>query len=148
MVATCAIGFAALIVLALPDAAGEGIPEVSKAAVVMPEAAREKVGAASAVKRRRAPRCDECGTVESIRVVTAAPDAAEPVIAAAARINPASARSSGKLARSSGDESKLPRRPMEIVVRLQDGTTRTITDVDSANWKRGERVRLIAGVEP
>jgi hypothetical protein len=147
MVATCAIGFAALIVLALPDAAGEGIPEVSKAAVAVPEAAREKVGAASAVKRRRAPRCDECGVVESIRVVTAESGSAEPIIAAASRRKATSANSSARLLRSSGDESKLPRHPLEIVVRLQDGTTRTFTDVDSANWKRGERVRLIAGDE-
>jgi len=39
-----------------------------------------------------------------------------------------------------------PLRSHEITVRMQDGSLFVITDPYPANWKKGERVKIIAGV--
>lgn len=95
---------------------------------------------AMARNRRRTSRCDECGIVESMRVVPALEGATDVFVA---RTAPASGRATQLI----GGVPKAHRK-LEIVIRLQDGSTRTITDVDTAKWKQGERVNVIAGLAP
>ena len=95
-----------------------------------PEAAAPMVAAAVA----RAYRCAECGVIQSMRKVDAAGE------------NTA-AKAPGRMAARSRDELEAPpAQSYEIVIRLQDGSTRVITDAKPASWRRGEPVTIIAGV--
>jgi hypothetical protein len=67
----------------------------------------------------RARRCAECGVIESTREITA-PDAGT---------------------------AATPPRNYEITIRMQDGTMRVIHDAKPAQWRRGEPVTVIAGVD-
>ena len=79
-------------------------------------------------------RCAECGTVVSVRELVA-PESAKG----------AAAGSSGLIvARPRGIDGK-PMRSAEITIRLQDGSTRVITDAHPAKWRQGHRVKVIAG---
>ncbi|MGB5081937.1 MAG: hypothetical protein WBO23_14470 [Burkholderiales bacterium] len=65
-------------------------------------------------------KCAECGLIESIRKIE---EAGESPSAAAAR--------------SGGHE---------ITVRLQDGSSRVMTDANPGRWRLGERVMIIDGL--
>ncbi len=80
----------------------------------------------------RAYRCAECGVIESTREIEA-PDEKTGVGA------------SGRIA-AGGDIGAKPVRDYAITIRLQDGSTRVITDAHPARWRQGERVIIIAGV--
>lgn len=81
------------------------------------------------------PRCAECGVIESVREVAASGDAA-----AAKAPGRSSAGSRG------GFEVNLLR-SYEITIRLQDGSMRVVRDARPANWRHGEPVTVIAGVD-
>jgi len=110
--------------------------------------------AAMARHRRRTPRCDECGVVESIRTVTLT-DGMSAGMTGAVTGSAATrgATAGGRMTQPVGATNAVgatngPRRAVEIVIRLQDGSTQIITDADSARWRQGERVKLIAGSVP
>ncbi len=96
-----------------------------------PEVAAARPRATSAV---RAYRCAECGVIASTRII-AAPDEHAGGYAS----GPAAARRSGTTA--------LAGRNYEITIRLQNGSMRVITDANSARWRRGEPVTIIAGAD-
>jgi len=79
-------------------------------------------------------RCAECGVIASTREIEAAEDRAG--VYASGRM----------LSGHRGELEGKPVRSYEITVRLQDGSMRVITDANSANWRQGERVIIIAGV--
>ncbi len=95
-----------------------------------PEAA---VGRSVATPPARIHRCAECGVIESTREIKASDETsgvnASGQIAAGGEIQPKSARK------------------YEITIRLKDGSMRVITDASPANWRQGERVTFIAGVD-
>jgi len=96
-----------------------------------PEAAAPIVAAAVA----RAYRCAECGVIESTRKIEA-------------RGEQTGAKAPRRMAAGSRDELEAqPPQSYEIVIRLQDGSIRVITDAKPANWRRGEPVTIIAGVD-
>jgi hypothetical protein len=99
---------------------------------VEPEAAGAPVGDASGA---RAARCAECGVIESTRKIQAP---AEPAGADAPGRNAAGERV-GIEGKSVGSYA--------ITIRLQDGSTRTVTDAHPARWRLGERVTLISATE-
>jgi pyruvate/2-oxoglutarate dehydrogenase complex dihydrolipoamide acyltransferase (E2) component len=82
----------------------------------------------------RASRCAECGVIESTREVDASAD--DNGVDASDRVAPG----------NRGEIGRKPVRNHEIIVRLRDGSVRVITDPKPANWRRGERVTIIAGV--
>ena len=82
----------------------------------------------------RAYRCKECGMIESVRKIEI-PDGLIQVHAP------------GRIA--AGYRGEIDGNPgrYAITIRLQDGSTRVITDARSARWRPGERVSLIGGME-
>jgi len=83
----------------------------------------------------RAYRCAECGVIESTRKVEAFDE-----------------RTGGdapfrNAASNLGEREAQPGRIYEITIRLQDGSKRIVKDAHPANWRQGERVTLIAGLE-
>lgn len=96
------------------------------------------------------------GTAAVAVVVAWAPAAAEdpvevfapePVRAARARCAECGVIISKREIEAPGDEASLKSsRRYEITVRLEDGSNRVIDDVSPANWRAGERVTLIEGV--
>lgn len=97
-----------------------------------PEAAAAPARAASGASARR---CAECGVIESTRKIEA-PDE-KTGVNAPDRIASASA----------GETEGKPFGNYAITIRLQDGSTRVITDAHPARWRPGERVKLIGGME-
>jgi hypothetical protein len=96
-----------------------------------PEAAAAPVAAAAGV---RAHRCAECGMIESTREIETPSDKT-------------SINAAGRIATCKRVEiGRKPVRNQEIVVRLQDGSMRVITDAHPAQWRHRERVTIIAGV--
>lgn len=81
------------------------------------------------------PRCAECGVIESVREIAASDEDA--AVKAPGR-GPAGSRG--------GIEAHLPR-SYEITIRLRDGSMRVVRDARPANWRRGEPVTVIAGVD-
>ena len=79
-------------------------------------------------------RCDECGVIESMRVVEA--QAEKSGAAASGRTTP----------RHDATGADQPR-SYEITIRLQDGTMRVIRDAKPAHWRHGEQVTIIAGAD-
>jgi hypothetical protein len=79
-------------------------------------------------------RCAGCGVIESTREIEAPADKH-------------GADASGQLAVCNpGEIRRHAPRQREITVRLQDGSMRVITDAKPAQWKRGEAVTIIAGM--
>ena len=117
------------ILVAFLAISGQGFSAASVAAEA-PEAATPVVAAPVA----RAYRCAECGVIESTRKIDAP---GEKTATKAPR----------RMAAGSRDESEAqPLQNYEIVIRLQDGSMRVITDAKAASWRRGEPVTIIAGV--
>jgi len=81
----------------------------------------------------RAYRCAECGVIESTREIEASDEKT-------------GVNASGPIAAGGATEGK-PVRNYEIIIRLQDGSMRVITDANPASWRHGERVTIIAGVD-
>lgn len=78
-------------------------------------------------------RCEECGIVESTRVIAQKDQgvdhsAAEP------------GKKGGRY-----EMASAPIRVSEVTVRMSDGTSHSFTDVNLAHWRTGERVILIKG---
>lgn len=94
-----------------------------------PEAA---AAPAIAAPRHQTYRCAECGVIESTREIEASGEKT-------------GVNASGPIAAGGQIEWK-PARMYEITIRLQDGSMRVITDAYPARWRRGERVKIIAGV--
>ena len=92
----------------------------------------EPLRASSAV---RTSRCAECGVIASTRII-AAPDESAASYASG----------QGATAKRSGTAA-MPVRNYEITIRLQNGSMRVITDANSARWRRGEPVTVIAGAQ-
>ena len=102
----------------------------------IPAPAEPPVAAAApaiAAPGARAYRCAECGVIESTRKIEA-PDE-KTGVNASDRI-------------TAGNRGAIERKPVrnyEIIIRLQDGSMRVITDPKPATWRHGERVTIIAG---
>ncbi|MBI4290229.1 MAG: hypothetical protein HY661_01960 [Betaproteobacteria bacterium] len=94
-----------------------------------PEAAAAR---ANAARGARAYGCAECGVIESTREVGVSDE--ETGVGAP-----------GRMAEGGGIEGK-PVRNYEITVRMQNGAMRVLTDTDTARWRLGERVMILAGV--
>ncbi len=86
---------------------------------VPPPSAVEAPAQALRTTRAKA-RCAECGVIESTREIET---------------------------RNETTEAGAPGRIYEAVVRLQDGSTHVINDVNPGRWRTGERVKLIAGMQ-
>ena len=99
------------------------------APAVPPKAA---TASAIAAPRARDYWCPDCGVIVSTRQIEA-PDEKRGVGA------------SGRIA-AGGEIEGMRTRNYEITIRLQDGSTRVITDAHPARWRQGERVIIIAGV--
>lgn len=79
--------------------------------------------------------CAECGRIQSVRKIGVDDENA-------------GARVPGPMAAASGGEFEgKPFASYAITIRLQDGSTRVITDAHPARWRPGERVSLIGGLE-
>jgi len=127
-VAAILISGIAIASLAIPAQGSNGVVAPAKAPV------------AAAVPASAAPvghsyRCTDCGVIESTREIEG-PDEQTGVGA------------SGRMAagRRGGIEVK-PFRDYEITVRMQDGSMRMIRDPNSAKWRQGEPVTVIAGAD-
>jgi len=115
------------ILVAFLAISGQGFSAASVAAEA-PEAP------AVAAPVARAYRCAECGVIESTRKIDAPGEKT-------------AAKAPGRMAAGSRDELEAqPPQSYEIVIRLQDGSMRVITDAKPASWRRGEPVTIIAGV--
>ncbi|MBS1219924.1 MAG: hypothetical protein H6R21_3057 [Proteobacteria bacterium] len=77
-------------------------------------------------------RCKECGVIESARKIEIPDELIQ-------------MHAPGRFAAGGGIDGTPGR--YAITIRLQDGTTRAITDAHPANWRVGERVSLIGGME-
>jgi hypothetical protein len=97
-----------------------------------PEAAGAPAGDASGA---RGARCTECGVIESTQKI---PAPGEPTGTGVPGRNAGGSRGAieGKYVGS-----------YAITIRLQDGSTRTVTDAHPARWRLGERVTLISATE-
>jgi hypothetical protein len=90
---------------------------------------------ASTARAGRAYRCAECGVIVSVREINAFGEPAE--IDAPNRI----------AAGAGGGIGATSPRNFEITIRMQDGTVRVIQDAKPAQWRRGEPLTVIAGVD-
>ncbi|MBE0627144.1 MAG: hypothetical protein IH606_20280 [Burkholderiales bacterium] len=115
------IAIAALAILAR-GALGDFVPE----AIAAPPAVAATAGSAYL--------CAECGVIEAMREV-GVPDARAGIDAPG-----------GKAGRRGGAEA-APLRNYEITIRLRNGTMRVIRDASPANWRHGEPVTVIAGMD-
>jgi hypothetical protein len=82
---------------------------------------------------RRKARCKECGRIESIRRT----DEHGKIVP-----HNGSARSAAEKKNRTSEKSTLS----EITVRLEDGSSRVMTDADPGRWRLGERVKVIDGL--
>lgn len=119
LVSGVAIGSLAISAQAFDAAAAPAAP---------PEAA---AAPAVAARGERAYRCAECGVIESMRKIEA----------------PAETSGVDTPARIADGNRGKPLQEYEISVRMQDGSRRVITDANPAQWRLGERVTIIAGVD-
>ncbi|MGP1678593.1 MAG: hypothetical protein ACTS6J_15735 [Burkholderiales bacterium] len=106
----------------------------SKGVIAPAEASETAALPAIEAPAARPYRCDECGVIESTREIKA-PDEKTAV------------KSSGSSAAGKrGEFEAKPLRNYEITIRLRDGSMRVITDPKPAQWRHGEPVTIIAGV--
>ena len=126
-------GFAALMMWMLaPTGAPRDILPVSvESAKPVAAMGAETLPAKETARRKK--RCDECGLIESIRETEGHGEA----IHSAAAGRPAAENRSRAPAKSAG---------REITVRLEDGSSRVIVDMNPGKWRRGERVIVIGGL--
>jgi hypothetical protein len=82
---------------------------------------------AVAVPAARGVRCTECGIVQSTR-----------------KLEPENAMIDVTAGNAVATHQSA-RQVFETIIRMQDGSTRIITDVEPSRWKRGERVVIMAG---
>lgn len=129
------VGIAAILLSGIVIASLAFSGQQSDGVVAPHEAPDAAALAALAAPVSRARRCAECGVIESVREIEAADDNA------AARTPARSA------AGQRGEIEAKPRASHEITIRMQDGSMRVITDAKPANWRRGEPVTIIAGVD-
>jgi hypothetical protein len=127
-------GFAALMIWMLaPTGAPRDILPVSSVESAQPVAAMDAETLPAKETARRKKRCDECGLIESIRETEGHGEA----IHSAAAGGPAAENRSRAPVKSAG---------REITVRLEDGSSRVIVDMNPGKWRRGERVIIIGGL--
>jgi hypothetical protein len=88
---------------------------------------------AGAVPGAGAYRCPECGVIDSVRKIETPDELIE-------------VHAPGRSLANNRGEGK-PVGKYAITIRLQDGSMRVITDAHPANWRPGERVHLIGGME-
>ena len=84
----------------------------------------------------RSKGCAECGVVESKRKMEMSDEWAG---AYAATVRTAAGRQGGM--------TPKPPQNYEFTIRLRDGSMRVITDANPAQWRLGERVTVIAGLQ-
>ena len=87
----------------------------------------------AAGEARAMPRCPECGVIVSMREVERRDEDIDPVAAAGT---------------TTGNGNEIPEkrtRNYRIIVRMADGTDRSIYAVNPARWRTGERLMVIAG---
>lgn len=107
---------------------------VAELAIIAPAIAETAAGAYKSTGAR-ANKCVDCGVVESMREIDS-PDASS------------GAHAQGRTILAMRGETAPDRAPtLEITIRLQDGSLRVLTDPSPANWRRGERVQIMAGAE-
>ena len=80
-------------------------------------------------------RCEECGVIESTRVVE--------IRSASIGADALDGTAAGKRT----ETAKVPARIHQTVVRMRDGSMLVIDDVYPERWRPGERVKLIAGMQ-
>jgi outer membrane lipoprotein SlyB len=111
---------------------------------------------AIAAPEARAYRCAECGIIESLREIVAPGEEAEANVPGrivsgkrgeteAKRSAIETKRSAIEATRSAIEAKRV--RNYEVTIRLQDGSTRVITEAAPARWRQRERVTIIAGVD-
>lgn len=122
------VALACLLVIAVLSITGRGGAEAIAGVATSGE---DEAG--SAAPGSRPGKCLECGVIESMREIT--------VTNAGAGTHVVARAASGNI--GPGNASKV--RNYEITIRLQDGSRRVITDTNSATWRHGDRVKLIAG---
>ena len=122
LVSGIAIASLAISSRGLPNALA---PDESRVAVAAP---------AVAGPGARGYRCKECGVIESARKIEIPHELIQ-------------AHAPGRLAAGNRGEIDGERGRYAITIRLQDGSTRVITDAHPAKWRPGERVSLIGGME-
>lgn len=105
-----------------------------KGVMASAEPTEESAAPAIAAPGARANRCAECGVIESMREIEASDEKAR--VKASSRI----------AASNRGEVDGNSARSYEITIRLQDGSMRVIADAYPARWRKGERVKIIAGV--
>ena len=113
-------------------ASTSGIRNESAAFAEPMQVAMAPAGAAAV---SRTYRCAECGVIQSTRKIEARDEWA----GAYAPARTAAGRRAGI--------GETPAHNYEITIRLQDGSLRVITDAHSAEWRPGEAVTLIAGID-
>jgi outer membrane lipoprotein SlyB len=90
----------------------------------------------AAGEARAMPRCPECGVIVSMREVEGRGEDVDPVAAAGTTTG-------------NGNETPAKKtRNYEIIVRMADGTDRSIYAANPARWRTGERLMVIAGTGP
>ncbi len=90
----------------------------------------------AAGEARAIPRCPECGVIVSMREVERRDEDVDPVAVA------------GTTAGNGNETPAKKTRNYEIIVRMTDGTHRSIYAANPARWRAGERLIVIAGAGP
>jgi len=146
-----AVGTALACVLVLAVLALTGGNGTSAIAAVASAVLPVRDPAGLRVRGSRPYKCLECGVIVSTREITPnAPGAANAVPARASGV-PATPGTRGVRGvrgvhgAESGQSNAAKSRVFEITIRLQDGSRQVITDANSATWRHGDRVTLIAG---
>lgn len=128
-------GIAAILVSGIAIASLTISSQNSSGALAPAELREAAAVAAIAVPGASAYRCAECGTITSTRKIEAPDELIR--VHAPHRIALAKHR----------ELEREPAGNYAITIRLQNGSTRVITDAKPAKWRPGEQVTIIAGVD-